>query len=140
MSLRVFAWAILAFLALAACSLDGQASVWEQAKLTGVEFRATGNEPGLHLEIRDDLETRTGKRILFVYDYGQGEAVLHTSGPVVEEDIKHTTYRGENDEQWIVIEIQGDRCSDSMSGEVFESAVKVEFQGKTYRGCGRTLH
>lgn len=33
------------------CVLDRRASVWEEAKLRGIAFRATGNEPGWHLEI-----------------------------------------------------------------------------------------
>ena len=39
-----------------------------------------------------------------------------------------------------VVEILGEACQDSMSGEEFETTVTVEYQGKTYRGCGRALH
>ena len=63
------------------CRLDQRQSVWEHAKLSGVDFRGTGNEPGWYIEIRNDLETRDGKRIRFVFDYGQQEAVLHAPDP-----------------------------------------------------------
>jgi len=114
-------------------------SVWEHAKLSGVDFRGTGNEPGWFIEIRDDLEARDGKRILFVFDYGQQEAILHTSDSEPEPGLRRTVYRGENGDLQIVVEIEGNPCLDTMSGEQFESTVTVEFQGRTYRGCGRAL-
>jgi CubicO group peptidase (beta-lactamase class C family)/uncharacterized membrane protein len=122
------------------CRLDRRESVWEHAKLTGVDFRATGNEPGWYIEIRDDSEAREGKRIRFVFDYGQRDAILHASNPEPEPGLRRTVYRGKNGDLRIVVEIEGNACSDSMSGEQFESTVTVEFQGRTYRGCGRALH
>jgi uncharacterized membrane protein len=114
------------------------AEPWEQAKLTGVDFRGTGNEPGWHVEIRDDLEARAGKRIRFVFDYGERDAVLHAPDPEPEDN--RTTYRGQNDDLSIVVVIEGTPCRDSMSGEPFESTVTIRFQGRTYSGCGRALH
>jgi putative lipoprotein len=122
------------------CRLDRAKGVWEHAKLSGVDFRATGNEPGWHLEIRNDLEARAGKRIRFVFDYGERDAVLHAPDPMVEDEPHRTVYRGENGDLDIVVQIEGDACTDSMSGERFEATVTVEFQGKVYRGCGRALH
>ncbi len=115
-------------------------SVWEHARLSGVDFRGTGNEPGWFIEIRSDLEAREGKRIRFVSDYGQQEAILHAPDPESEPGLRRTIYRGENGDLQIVVEIKGNACSDSMSGEQFESTVTVEFLGQTYSGCGRALH
>jgi uncharacterized membrane protein len=120
------------------CRLDRRRSVWEHAKLTGVDFRATGNEPGWHLEIRSDLEVRAGKRIRFVYDYGERDAILHAPDP--EPGDSRTVYYGESGDLRIVVEIEARPCQDSMSGEGFESTVTVRFQGETYLGCGRALH
>lgn len=120
------------------CRLDRGRSVWEHAKLTGVDFRATGNEPGWHLEIRNDLEVRAGKRIRFVYDYGERDAVLHAPDP--EPGGSRTVYYGESGDLRIVVEIEARPCQDSMSGEGFESTVTVRFQGRAYLGCGRPLH
>jgi putative lipoprotein len=122
------------------CRQDRQASVWEHAKLSGVDFRAVGNEPGWHLEIRDDLEARAGKRIRFVYDYGQQDAVLQAPEPTVDQEARRTVYTGVNGDLSIVVEILGEACQDSMSGEQFETTVTVQFQGTTYQGCGRALH
>jgi len=122
------------------CRLDQRRSIWEHAKLTGVDFRATGNEPGWYIEIRNDLEARAGKRIRFVSDYGQREVTLHASDPDPEPGLRRTVYRGENGDLHIIVEIMGSTCWDSMSGEEFESTVTVQFQGRTYRGCGRALH
>jgi uncharacterized membrane protein len=115
-------------------------SVWEHAKLSGVDFRGTGNEPGWFIEIRSDLEAREGKRIRFVSDYGQREAILHAPDPELEPRLRRAVYRGENGDLHIVVEIEGNACRDSMSGEEFESTVTVEFLGRTYSGCGRALH
>jgi uncharacterized membrane protein len=122
------------------CSLDRRTSVWEHAKLSGVDFRATGNEPGWHLEIRHDLETSSGKRIRFVYDYGERDIVLHAPDPTVDQGSGRTTYNGVNGDLTIVVELLGEPCQDSMSGEEFETTVRVEFQGRAYLGCGRALH
>ena len=46
----------------------------------------------------------------------------------------------QNGDLQIIVEIEGSTCWDTMSGEEFESTVTVQFQGKTYRGCGRALH
>ncbi len=35
------------------CTYDRRASIWEHAKLSGVDFRAVGNEPGWVLEVRE---------------------------------------------------------------------------------------
>ncbi len=122
------------------CRVDPRRSVWEHAKLSGVDFRATGNEPGWHLEIRSDQETDSGKRIRFVYDYGERDAVLHAPAPVSDPDLRRTEYRGENGELTIVVLIVGEACTDTMRGEPFESTVTVEFQRRSYHGCGRALH
>jgi putative lipoprotein len=124
----------------AECQRDGVKSVWEHAKVSGVDFRATGNEPGWHLEIRDDLETAAGKRIRFVYDYGEGDVVLHSPDPEFDEAARRTVYHGESGDLEIRLQIEENPCSDTMSGEQFEATVTVEFRGRIYRGCGRALH
>mgnify|MGYP001823395231 CR=1 FL=1 len=40
----------------------------------------------------------------------------------------------------LVLEVKGEACHDTMSGEKFETQVKVHWQGKTLHGCGRALH
>lgn len=103
---------------------------------TPIDFRATGNEPGWHLEIRDDLESANLKRIRFVYDYGEGEAVLYAPDPEVDPAEPKVTFMGRNGDLEIVVEVVNARCADTMSDVTFSSTVTVEFQGRVFHGCG----
>lgn len=113
------------------CTLDSQRSVWEHARRSGVDFRAIGQEPGWHLEIRD------GDRITFVYDYGQQEAVAPAPAPTRTGN--RTVYRAETQAHDLTVTITDEPCTDAMSGEAFEASVTVELDGETFRGCGRLL-
>jgi len=112
------------------CVVNVSKSIWEDAKLRGVDFRAVGNEPGWHLEL-----TR-GDNIVFIYNYGQDTAWVATPEPVVDMDGKRAVYHTNS----LNVTVLGEPCQDSMSGEVFESQVTVTMDGKTFRGCGRALH
>lgn len=116
------------------CSLNRRKTIWEHARLSGVDFRGTGNEPGWYVEIRD------AQSIRFVYDYGQQE--VNTSVPELEVDDeqRRATYSVATDEDRIEVTIIGEPCNDSMSGESFESRVTVLLDDRTYHGCGRALH
>jgi uncharacterized membrane protein len=107
-------------------------NVWHKARLRGVSFRAIGQEPGWLLEITD------GKEILVVTNYGQERLTMPYVEPVVDE-IERTT-RFIVDENDAVIEIRGENCQDSMSGESFEVTVTVRTSEKELNGCGRALY
>ncbi len=115
------------------CTNNRAMAIWEDAKFRGVDFRAVGNEPGWYLEISENGET------VFVGDYGQTEYRFATPEPSVDQRARSTTYAVKN-RQEVVIVLQGWRCRDTMSGELFETTVTVVSGGKTYRGCGRALH
>lgn len=99
-----------------------------------VDFRAVGNEPGWHLEIEE------GERIRFVYAYGEKEAIVPAPAPEANEAAGRTVYRAETEAHALTVTIEDEPCADSMSGEPFEATVTVNFDGETYRGCGRALH
>ncbi len=86
------------------CVMNRRASIIEDAKLSGMDFWATGNEPGWTLEI------------------GSETSVLVMDGRA------------------LVIELTGEECFDSMSGERFETTVTLKFGGRSYPGCGQALH
>ena len=116
------------------CRNNPARAVWEDAKLSGVDFRAVGNEPGWYLEI-------SGKtRILLVTDYGQKRYRFETQRPVNDQTARSTTYRARGPEHRLKVMIAAETCHDTMSGEAFESTVTVWLDGKTYHGCGRPLH
>lgn len=106
-------------------------SVWHQAKLRGVAFRAIGQEPGWLLEIKN------GEEILLVTDYGSKRQVMPWVEPVVDREKRRTRYVLEDYET--VVEIRGERCTDVMSGEDFEVSVTIEQLERKLQGCGRAL-
>lgn len=120
--------------ALPACLENRRRSIWEHAKLSGVDFRATGNEPGWHLELR------RGERMRFVYDYGQRQAVTPMPEPLTDQAARRTVYHAVTEADDLTVTLEGEPCSDDMSGEAFETTVTVLLNGTTYRGCGRALH
>lgn len=116
------------------CVRDPRRSVWEHAKLEGVDFRAVGNEPGWLLEIRNGLS------ILLVSDYGARRDRFPAPEPRVEADAARTRYETREGDHRLTVVLEGGSCRDSMSGEAFETRVTVTLDGRTLRGCGRALH
>jgi putative lipoprotein len=116
------------------CPRNPQASIWEHAKLSGVDFRATGNEPGWVLEISE----RT--RIDLSYDYGASRIQVNASEPVDDQQAMRTTWQAISDGEPLKLEISPVACTDSMSGEQFESTVVIYLGDRQLQGCGRPLH
>ena len=58
------------------CKNNRKKAIWENAKLRGVDFRAVGNEPGLHLEVIAD------KKIVYVGNYGNTKYMFDTLEPL----------------------------------------------------------
>lgn len=117
-----------------ACALDTFASVWEHAKLSGVDFRATGNEPGWVLEVSE----RTS--IYLNYDYGQSLIETTSSEPVDDPVTRQSTFSAVADGRDVTIRISAAKCVDTMNGHEFESTVVVNIDERELRGCGRALH
>ena len=105
--------------------------VWHQAKLRGVAFRAVGQEPGWLLEISN------GEGILLVTDYGSTRASMPYIEPVVHQEERRTQFVLEAYNT--VVEIRGERCTDTMSGEEFEVTVTIKQSDRELQGCGRAL-
>jgi len=105
-------------------------NVWHAAKLRGVAFRAIGQEPGWLLEIVN------GETILLSTDYGQTKVTYDYVEPVVDNHNRHTEFHVSED---TTIIIDGEACSDIMSGESFEVTVTIQQTSRTLHGCGRAL-
>jgi len=105
-------------------------NVWHKAKLRGVAFRAIGQEPGWLLEITN------GEEILLVTDYGKNKKSYPYIEPREDKTARKTVFQV-NDNTSVLIE--GNPCSDTMSGESFEVTVTVTQGEKTLKGCGRAL-
>jgi uncharacterized membrane protein len=116
------------------CRNNRRQAIWEHAKLNGADFRAIGNEPGWNLEIHNK------SKLILVTDYGSKRREFDLSEPETDQTARTTRYKFKQDEHEMSLVISGESCSDSMSGERFESRVEVILNGLTLRGCGRPLH
>ena len=115
-----------------ACGLESSGP-WEEARARGVDFRASGNEPGWNLEIDEDDET------LLVMNYGETRVSFPPLRPESDPSSGRTTYRWETESHPLTVMIEDEPCRDDMSGWPFEATVRLTFDGQEYRGCGRWL-
>lgn len=116
------------------CRNNRARAIWEHAKLNGVDFRATGNEPGWYLEISNQRD------MLLVTDYGQTTYQFKSATLKSEPQAKSAVYHARNQQAGVEIVITAAPCHDSMSGEAFSSTVSIVVNGKRLQGCGRPLH
>lgn len=116
------------------CINNRAKAIWEGAKLNGWDFRAVGNEPGWHLLISKD------NKIIFVSGYGRERYEFSTPEPLSNQMTRTTKYHVQENGQVLELILNGTKCSDTMSGESFETKVTVILDGKKFNGCGRALH
>lgn len=116
------------------CTEDRYASIWEHAKLSGVDFRAVGNEPGWILEIRNSDTIR------FEYDYGQSEVSVKTPEPLNDPANLRGVWATDSEAGELEVIVDGTGCKDTMSDHTFESRVTVRLGDREFYGCGRALH
>ena len=98
---------------------------WEEARLRGVDFRATGQDPAWTLEIDE------GSGIVF--EGGQMRLTFppaKASSGVIEQSSAGRS---------IKIERTPGECIDAISGERLDTLVRASVDGREYRGCGRRL-
>lgn len=113
------------------CQLAPGRAPWEDARRRGIDFRAVGNEPGWHLEIRD------GGQMLYIGDYGMNRVM--TPDPGAEEVASGRIYHAVTEANELIVEIVDEACTDTMKGDSFPAQVNVTINGKTLRGCGMAL-
>ena len=116
------------------CKNNKAKALWETAKLNGADLRAVGNEPAWNLEISE------GQKLLFITDMGKSRYEFPKSERIANPSKRTTNYESRNDKHQLKVLINGESCSDSMSGELFESKVTVTFDEKIFNGCGKALH
>jgi putative lipoprotein len=113
------------------CVLNRLRAPWEDARRRGVDFRATGNEPGWHLEIKE------GRQLLYVGDYGARRLLLEA--PEKTADDSGIRYRARSANDAIEVQVSDTPCTDSMQGTAFPATVEVQVNGRFYQGCGMAL-
>ena len=114
----------------AAAPVTSSRPIVRDARSTGVEFRASGNEPGWTFEILAD-------RLVFVGSYGAERAITPRPAPHLESG--ETVYTAATEAHRLTVRIRPASCIDSMSGERYDAKVEVELDGRRYRGCGGAL-
>lgn len=112
------------------CLNDPSQARWEHAKLGGADFRAVGNEPGWTLEVRDQ------SRIVLTTAHGTEIVERSLAPPVVNASRRMTRWDGGD----LVVEVLRLPCTDTMSGEAFDTRVAVYWRDRILHGCGRALH
>ena len=119
------------------CKNNRRRAVWEDAKLTGVDFRAVGNEPGWYLEIYDK---GTPEKIDLVVDYGQAYYTFPSVQRETQQSPPRTRYVARIGGHQLEATIEPGPCRDDMSGEPFETRVVLKLNNRAYQGCGKPLH
>ncbi|HUL80971.1 MAG TPA: YbaY family lipoprotein [Gammaproteobacteria bacterium] len=112
------------------CKSNPSKAPWADAARRGAGFRALGNEPAWSLEIFAD-------RLAVITELGARRTELRYAAPAAEG--ARTTYRASDGGHEAVAVVERRACADSMSGEAFDAAATVTFDGATLRGCGRYL-
>jgi uncharacterized membrane protein len=115
------------------CRESRYASLLADARERGVRFRGRGNEPGWTVEVGP------GPRLEFETNYGQDRHTFDAATESGSEMSGARVVRAEQGGEQIKVSVTTDDCADDMSGEHFEQRVIVEFDGKTFRGCGTAL-
>lgn len=118
---------------LESCSENRRLSIREDAKLRGVDFWATGNEPPWRLEMSPEL-------ILVKTGYENERHEFPAVAPQTEPQARRSVWTTATENEKLTIEIEGTECGDSMSGEAFSSTVRLNLNGRELRGCGTALH
>lgn len=115
------------------CRVDRRETPFEAAKLGGADFRAIGNEPGWELVIWWD-------RMRLRYDYGSSEIEVPLVGPEPLPEETGSRFQGEFEGRFLEVVLRLGPCQDSMSDQIFETRVTVSLDGRSFQGCGKSLH
>ena len=114
------------------CRENRRRSILEDARARGVEFRASGNEPGWVWELLAD-------RMVFIGAYGAERVTTSRSEAPSDGTPGGAVYAGAAEAHRLTARILAGPCVAPMSGDLSESTVEIELDGKRYRGCGEAL-
>jgi len=115
------------------CREERRQSLLEDAKLRGMDFRASGNEPGWVLEM--------GRGLLdFRYDYATKRVLLPQPEPLENAAEGRTSYHVQSKRYDLLVVLSRGPCTDTMSGNTAETTVRIMLNGVEYKGCGQALH
>src|SRR5262245_2995997 len=105
---------------------------WDQARAAGVDFRAVGQEPGWMLDIYAETRMR------LVWDYGENTADFPLTAPDATQE-GATRYETRLNGRALAVTIRRLPCQGAMSGAPYPATVEVFIDGRTLRGCGKSV-
>lgn len=119
-----------------ACRENRLRSVWEHAKLSGMSFRATGENPAWYLEIRD------GDRLEFRSALDATALRLPMADIRIDSGVAGASYRSPGAEPLLLVQIDAAPCvvRDGLGLAGAGVSVVVTSGGRRFGGCGRPLH
>lgn len=108
-------------------------SLLADARLRGVVYRGTGNEPGWLVEIGP------ATRLLFVTNFGGERHEFGGFSTRGADSIGVTVFMARHGDQQIKVTVAREACTDDMSGWEFDHRMVVEFGGQSLRGCATAV-
>jgi putative lipoprotein len=108
-------------------------SLLADARLRGVVYRGTGNEPGWMVEIGP------ATRLLFVTNFGAERHEFDGSSTTGADPSGVTVFTARHGDQEIKVTVAREACTDDMSGAEFDHRMIVEFGGQGLRGCAAAV-
>ena len=118
----------------AGCIENPVRSVWEHAKLSGVDFRATGDNPAWYAEIR------RGGELVFRTAWNDLRVAVATPEPEIERTAGLAVYHAQSDGRALTVEVGGMECPAPDRDDLSGTRVVVTLDGALFSGCGRALH
>jgi len=108
-------------------------SLLADARVRGVAYRGTGNEPGWMVEIGP------ATRLLFVTNFGEERHEFDGLTTRDADSTGVTIFTARHGDQEIEVTIAREACVDDMSGAEFDHRMDVEFGGQSLRGCAAAV-
>jgi putative lipoprotein len=115
------------------CREVGAKSLLADARVRGVAYRGTGNEPGWMVEIGP------AKRLLFVTNFGEQRHEFGDASTPGADSSGVTVFTARHGNEEIKVTVAREACIDDMSGAEFDHRMVVEFAGQSLRGCAAAV-
>jgi putative lipoprotein len=108
-------------------------SLLADARVRGVLYRGTGNEPGWVAEIGP------GTRLQFVANFGEERHEFDGVGTTGPDASGVTAFTGRHGDKAIKVTVVREVCVDDMSGAEFDHRMIVESGDQVLRGCAAAV-
>lgn len=113
------------------CRVSGLQEILERCWAQGYHFRASGDEPGWHLQTGPGGTRLTADYGALVLDFpGIPVDSLRDGAPILREAGGHV----------LRLHVAAELCHNDMSGEPFPLRVEMVLDGRSLHGCGVILH